>query len=240
VIGCLLAAAGCAAPARLGEAPGVARPAAPDSGLVVLEVRMRRSAEVADGRGGFRVFDQDLRAEYRAGGKGPGLEAGDVTLDGKPLRRVGEGKGVSYRMGREEQEGGAPGVENPWVSIAATGGPGVPGGAVRVKLAPYPIVTQPVPGQGVARTDELPVVMLPPVADVWYRVSLGGTGDAVNAIDMGEGRWLFPRGTLTPLGPGRAKLLIEVESTCADCPGVGLLRANWSTRTELELALTLL
>ena len=239
-IACLIGAGGCAGPARLGGAPGAASAGPPDT-VVVLEVRLRRSGEVADARGGLRVFDQDLRVEYRAGGKGPGLDAGDVTLDGRVLRRVVEGKGsVSYRMGREEPGRGADAEDNAWVSIAATGGARVPAGAARVKLAPFPLVTRPVPGQGIVRAEELPVVMLPPAPDVWYRVSLSGTGDPVYAIDTGEGRWLFPRGTLAGLGSGRARLLFEVETSCADCPGVGPMRANWSTRTELELALTLL
>lgn len=244
-IACLLLIAGCAAPAKLGGPPlptaRSALSARPDSALVVLEVRLRRSAELADDRGALRVFDQDVRVEYRAGGKGAGLEAGEVALDGRPLRRVVEGKGgVSYRLGRDEPEGGTQAGGEPWATLANTGGPGVATASVRVKLAPYPLVTRPTPGQGVLRTEELQVVMLPPVADVWYRVSLAGAGDPVSASDLGEGRWLFPNGSLAGLNPGRARLLIEVETHCGDCRGAGLMRANWSARTELELTVTLL
>jgi hypothetical protein len=208
---------------------------------VVLEVRLRRSAELADSRGALRVFDQDLRVEYRAGGKGAGLDAGEVALDGRPLRRIVDGKGgVSYRLGRDEPEGGTQAGGDPWATIANTGGPGAPTTSVRVKLAPYPLVTRPTPGQGVMRSEELSVVMIPPVADVWYRVSLAGAGDPVSATDLGEGRWLFPSGSLASLGPGRARLVFEVETSCGDCPGAGLMRANWSARTELELVVTLL
>jgi hypothetical protein len=242
-IACLLLLAGCAAPARIGDpSPSPTAGSAPrESALVVLEVRLRRSAEQADSRGGLRVFDQDLRVEYRTGGKGPGLDAGEVTIDGRPVPRIVDGKGaVGYRLGREEPEGGTQGGGDPWATLANAGGPGVPAASVRVKLAPYPLVTQPTPGLGVLRSDELPVVMLPPVPDVWYRVSLSGTGDRVHAIDLGDGRWLFERGSLAGLGPGRARLVIEVETSCGNCPGTGLLRASWSARTELELVLTLL
>jgi hypothetical protein len=146
--------------------------------------------------------------------------------------------GVSYRLGRDEPEGGSQAGGDPWGTIANTGGAGVAAASVRIKLASYPLVTRPTPGQGVMRSEEFPVVMLPPVADVWYRVSIVGAGDPVNAIDLGEGRWLFTRGSLAGLTPGRARLLVEVETTCGDCPGTGLIRANWSARTELEMALT--
>jgi len=240
-IACLFLLAGCAAPARIGDPSPTAHSALRDSALVVLEVRLRRSAEQADSRGALRVFDQDLRVEYRAGGKGAGLDAGEVALDGRPLRRIVDGKGgVSYKLGRDEPEGGAQAGGDPWATIANTGGPGVPTTSVRVKLAPYPLVTRPTPGQGVVRSEELPVVMLPPVADVWYRVSLAGAGEPVSATDLGEGRWLFPSGSLAGLEPGRARLVFEVETSCGDCPGAGLMRANWSARTELELVVTLL
>ncbi len=247
-IACLLLLAGCAAPGVVAEPPGSAPSTAPAGSapvsagaLLVLEVRLRRSAELVDTRGALRVFDQDLRVEYRAGGKGAGLDAGEVRLDDRPLRRNVDGKGaVSYRLGRDESAGGTEAGGDPWGTIANTGGPSVAGSSVRVKLAPYPLVTRPEPGQGVLRSDELPVVMLPPVPDVWYRVSIVGAGDPVTAIDLGEGRWLFTRGSLAGLSTGRARLLVEVETTCGDCPGASLLRANWSARTELELALTLL
>jgi hypothetical protein len=208
---------------------------------VVLEVRLHRSAELVDARGALRVFDQDVRAEYRAAGTGAGLDAGEVTLEGRPMRRVVDGKGgVSYRLGRDEPGGGAQAGGEPWATIANTGTPRIPSASVRVKLAPYPLVTRPTPGQGVTRADELPIVMLPPVAGIWYRVSLVGAGDPVSATELGEGRWLFPGGSLAGLTPGRARLLIEVETSCGDCPGARAIRANWSTRTELELAVTLL
>jgi len=240
-IACLLLLAGCAAPARLGDRPAAAPSARPDSALVVLELRLQRSAELADARGALRVFDQDVRVEYRAGGSGAGLDAGEVSLEGRSLRRVVDGKGgVSYRLGRDEPEGGTQAGGEPWGTIANTGGTRVLAASVRVKLAPYPLVTRPTPGQGVARSEELPIVMLPPVPEVWYRVSLVGAGDPVSATDLGEGRWLFPSGSLAGLTPGRARVLIEVETSCGDCPGAGSMRANWSTRTDLELAVTLL
>jgi hypothetical protein len=214
---------------------------APDSATVVLEVSMRRTAELSDSRGALRLFDQDLRVEYRAGGRGPGLDAGEVTLDGRPLRRVVGGKGaVSYRLGRDEPPGGVTTRDDPWVTLANDGGPGFPAARARVKLAPFPVVTQPTPGQGVLRSDELALVMMPPAADVWYRVSLRGAGDAVNAVEFGQGRWLFPRGALEPLAQGRAHILIEVETSCGDCEVGVRLRASWSSHSELELPVTLL
>jgi hypothetical protein len=233
---------GCAGTARTpGPAAAASAPTASDSATIVLEVRLRRSAELADARGALRVFDQDLRVEYRAGGRGAGLDAGEVTLDDRPLRRSVDRKGaVSYRLGRDEPDGGSQAGGEPWATLANTGGVRVPAARPRVKLAPYPVVTRPTPGQGALRADELLVQMLPPVPDVWYRVSLTGAGDPVAALDLGEGRWLFPRGALAGLGVGRARLLVEVETSCGDCPGAGPMRASWSSRTELEIPLTLL
>jgi len=248
-IACLLLVAGCAAPRAVAEPPAGARPdpapasssPGPAARVVVLELRLRRAAELVDDRGALRVFDQDLTVEYRPGGKGAGLDAGEVTFDGRPFQRIVGGKGgVTYRLGRIEESGGTEMGTDPWGTIANTGAPDVAAAAVRAKLAPYPVVTRPAPGQAVLRSEELPVVMLPPVPDVWYRVSITGAGDPVNAIDLGEGRWLFTRGSLEKLTTGRARLLIEVETTCGDCPGSGPMRARWSTRTELELAITLL
>ena len=240
----LLLLAGCAAPARTTGAREPAHagsPPSPEGAILVLEVRLRHSAEQIDERGALRVFDQDLTVEYRVGGRGPGLGAGEVALDGRPLFRQVSGKGsVTYRLGRDEPAGGTQAGANPWATLANTGAPGVPAASVRVKLAQFPVITQPTPGRGVARSEELGVVMLPPVPEVWYRVSLKGAGDPVNAIDLGEGRWLFPRGSLAGLDPGRARLLIEIETSCGDCPGAGLMRASWSSRAELELAVTLL
>jgi hypothetical protein len=109
-----------------------------------------------------------------------------------------------------------------------------------VKLAPFPVVTQPTPGQGVLRSDELPVVMMPPAAEVWYRVSLRGAGESVNAVEFGQGRWLFPTGVLAPLAQGHARILIEVETSCGDCEVGPRLHASWSSHSELEIPVTLL
>ena len=235
----VLLAAGCAAPLRLDAPPGGA--AARDSAGVVLELRLRRSAELNDPRGPLRLFDQELRVEYRAAGRGPGLDAGEVTMDGRPLRRALDGKGaVGYRLGRDEPEGGTQAGGEPWVTLANSGGGRVPAAAARVRLAPFPLVTHPAPGQGVLRSDEFSVVMLPPSAGIWHRVSLVGAGDPVHAVDLGEGRWLFPRGALSGLASGRARVLIEVETSCGDCPAQGRMRADWSSRSELELSVTLL
>ena len=202
---------------------------------------MRRSAQLTDSRGVLRVFDQDLRVEYRAGGNGLGLDAGDVALEGRPLRREVARKGsVSYRLGRDEPAGGARAGGSPWLTLSNTGGARVAAASLRVKVAPFPLVMQPAPGQGVPRAEDLAVVMLPPVADLWYRVTLVGAGEPVSATDLGEGRWLFPRGSLERCTPGPAKLLIEVEATCAHCTADSPMRADWSSRSELELALTLL
>jgi hypothetical protein len=237
----ILLLAGCAAPARTTGARAPATGTAADSVTTVVDVNLRRSAELSDGRGALRVFDQDLRVEYRRGGRGPGLDAGEVTLDGRPLRRIVGDKGaVSYHLGRDEPAGGAQARDDPWMTLANHGGPGLPAAAARVKLAPFPVVTQPTPGQGVLRGEELTVVMLPPAAGVWYRVLLTGAGDTVIAIDLGQGRWLFPRGSLAHLGQGRARVLIEVETSCGDCEVAEHLRASWSSRSVLELPVTLL
>ena len=240
-IPCLALLAGCAASERAAVAPGGSGAGGADSAQMVLEVRLRRSAELADSKGALRVFDQDLSVEYRARGAGPGHEAGEVTFDGRPMRKVVGGKGaVSYRLGREEPEGGAQAGAEPWSTIANTGGPGIAAAAARVKLAPFPLVTRPAPGLGVLRSEELAVVMLPPVPDVWYRVSLTGAGPGVLASDLGDGRWLFPLGSLDSLSTGRARILIEVETSCGSCRGPGVLRINWSSRSELEIPVTLL
>ncbi|HKQ59414.1 MAG TPA: hypothetical protein VJY35_16240, partial [Candidatus Eisenbacteria bacterium] len=186
-------------------------------------------------------FDQDLSVEFRAGGRGPGLDAGEVTLDGRPMRREVNAKGaVSYKLGRDEPEGGLRAGGNAWSSLAIGGGAAVPASNIRVKLAPFPLVTQPTPGSSVLRTEDLNVIMLPPVPDVWYRVSLTGPGDPVTASDLGEGRWVFPRGALEALGIGRARLLVEIEASCGDCTSGGPMRVIVSSRSEMEIALTLL
>ena len=187
------------------------------------------------------MFDQALSVEYRAGGKGPGLDAGEVTFDGRPMRRDVSGKGaVSYRLGREEPEGGAQAGSDPWSTIENAGGPRVPAAAARVKLAPFPLVTQPGSWQNIQRSQELPVTMLPPLPDIWYRVSLVAEGETLVATELGEGRWLFPLGQLDGLARGRANILIEVETSCGSCPGPGHLRLNWSSHSELEIPLTLI
>jgi len=234
---------GCAASTRTPGSAGARETvnAVPDTAGTTLELRMRRSAELSDSRGALRVFDQDVRVEYRAGANGLGLDAGEVTLEGRPLQRDVTHKGsVSYRLGRDEPEGGARAGGSAWLTLANSGGTRVSAASVRVKVAPFPLVTQPTPGQGVPRAEELAVVMLPPVADVWYRVTLVGAGDPVSAVDLGEGRWLFPRGSLENCTPGRARLLIEVEASCSNCTPDSRLRATWSSRSELELAVTLL
>jgi len=228
--------------ATTGGAAGVggAARAAADSATVVVDVNLHRSAELSDNRGALRIYDQDLRVEYRRGGRGAGLDAGQVTLDGQPLRRAVSGKGaVSYRLGREGTEN-AQTREDPWVSLANAGGPGLAATLARVKLAPFPVVTQPTPGQGALRTEDLTVVMLPPVAGMWYRVSLRGSGDQVLATDVGQGRWVFPHALLEPLSPGGVRILIEVETSCGDCEVGPHLRANWSSRVEMEVPITLL
>ncbi|MBI1797352.1 MAG: hypothetical protein HYR74_09895 [Candidatus Eisenbacteria bacterium] len=216
-------------------APAAAAPAAADTGIVV-QITSQGSAELADSRGGLRVFSGDVRVEYRAGGRGPGLDAGAVTLDGKPLRADARKKGgVSYKAGRDPDErAGA----NPWLTLMNAGG-AVPADTVRVKLAPYPVVTRPLPGQGVSRMDDLQIVLLQPVTDVWYRVSLVGTR-TVTAVDMTQGRWIVPAGSLKDLESGAAHILIEVETSCASCPAGPRLAATWSSRIELEIPITLL
>src|SRR5262245_6218678 len=235
----LAAAAALAAALAAGHAPSLARdaakPAAADSGVVV-EINADGAAELADNGGALRVFSGDVRVEYRVGGRGPGLDAGTVTLDGRPLRAETKKKGgTTYKLGRRaDEQAGA----NPWLTLMNSGA-AVPADTVRVKLAPYPTVTRPSPGQGVARGDELQLVMLPPVADIWYRVSLVGSS-TINAIDMLGGRWLFPAGSLAKLDTGGAHILIEVETSCATCPASPRLRATWSSRLELEVPVTIL
>ena len=238
--GVLLLLPGCAASTR--AIPGAGMPGgAPDSATIVIDLSLRRSAELADSRGALRVFDQDLRVEYRRGGRGPGIDAGEVTLDGSPLSRVVGGRGaVSYRLGRQEPAGGARTRDDPWMTLANRGGSSLPDASARVKLAPFPVVTRPEPGQGVLREEDLTVLMLPPAAGVWYRVSLTGAGAPVVASDLGEGRWVFPHAALEPLARGRARLLIEVETSCAGCEVGAGVRANWSSRGELEVPVILL
>jgi hypothetical protein len=212
-----------------------------DSAALVLEVRLRRSAELSNTNGALRVFDQDLNVQYRAHGQGPGIDAGEVTYNGRPMSRSVSGKGaVNYRTGRDAPDGGEQAGGDPWSTIANSGSPRVPAAAAAVKLAPYPLVTQPAPWQGISRTQDLSVVMLPPVPDLWIRVSMVGAGETVIADDLGEGRFLFTVGRLADLHEGRAHILIEVESTCGSCRGPGALRLNWSSHTELEIPLTLL
>jgi hypothetical protein len=238
-LGCSALALGCAAPARdLAPRGDAAAPAAarPDS-VVVAELRMRRGAELADGNGALRVLDQDLRLEYRPGGRGRGVDAGEVTFDGRPLRRETENNGAFvYRAGRELTPRAG---ENPWITIANSGA-AVPADTLRVKIAAFPTVTRPLPAQAFGRGDEIAVVTLPPLPDLWQRVSLTGAGDTVAALDMGEGRWLFPRGSLERFAPGAARILIEIETSCAVCPAGRRLPATWSTRAELEIPVTLI
>lgn len=235
----LALALGCAAPARDVAPRGDTaspRPAMPDS-VVVAELRMRRGAELADGHGALRVLDQDVRIEYRPGGRGRGVDAGEVTFDGRALRRETEKNGaIAYRGGREGTERAG---ENPWATIVHTGA-AVPADTLRVKIAAFPTVTRPLPGQAFGRGDEIAVVTLPPLPGMWQRVSLVGTGETVAALDMGEGRWLFPRGSLERFAPGVARILIEIETSCAACPAGRRMPATWSTRAELEIPVTLI
>src|SRR5262245_22530675 len=193
-----------ATPPAAGAATSAAATPARDTAAMVLEVRLRRSAELSNNNGALRVFDQDLNVQYRAHGQGPGIDAGEVTFNGRPMNRSVSGKGaVSYRTGRDAPEGEQAGGD-PWSTIANSGTARIPAAAAAVKLAPYPLVTQPAPWAGVQRTLELSVVMLPPVPDLWFRVTLAGQGESVTADDLGEGRFLFPIGRLTGLAEGRA------------------------------------
>jgi hypothetical protein len=81
--------------------------------------------------------------------------------------------------------------------------------------------------------------MLPPIAGLWYRVTLVGTA-TINAVDMQEGRWVFPAGSLANLETGAARILIEVETSCAACPVGPRLRATVSSRSQLEIPIALL
>src|SRR5947207_3842394 len=87
--------------AALAPAAGAARHAdvaAPADSGVVVEINAQGSAELADSRGTLRVFSGDVRVEYRAGGRGDGLDAGAVSLDGWPLRADTRKKGgTSYK-----------------------------------------------------------------------------------------------------------------------------------------------
>jgi len=237
----LILLAGCAASRSPSQPAHDATAATADSAALVLEVELRRSAELSDSRGALRVFDQALGVMYRARGKGMGLDGGDVSFDGRPMHREVSAKGaVSYRLGRDDPAGGAQTGDDPWSTIANSGSPQVPAASARVKLAPFPIVTRPSPWLNIPRSEELAVTMLPPLPDVWYRVSLVGAGESVPAIDLGEGRWTFPLGSLTGLAAGRTHVLIEVDTSCGSCPGPGRLRLNWSSHSELEIPLTLL
>src|SRR5262245_15522308 len=171
-----------ATPPAAGAATSAAATPARDTAAMVLEVRLRRSAELSNTNGALRVFDQDLNVQYRVHGQGPGIDAGEVTFNGRPMNRSVSGKGaVNYRTGRDAPDGGDQAGGDPWSTITNSGSPRVPGAAAAVKLAPYPLVTQPAPGQGVSREQELSVVMLPPVPDLWIRVSMVGTGETVTA-----------------------------------------------------------
>jgi hypothetical protein len=229
---------GCAASSPRSARVGAADSSLPES-VLVAEIHLQRSAELNDSRGTLRVFDQDMRVEYRAGGRGPALDAGAVTLDGRAMRADPQkGGGVVYRLGRgdaDEKAGGSP-----WMTLADGGGPAVPAASMRIRVAPFPAVTRPDPGQGVVRTEDLMLVMLPPIAEIWYRVTLTGDGDPQTALDMGEGRWVFPHSGLELLGRGPARVKIEVETSCGECPVGARWRATWSTRSELEVPLTLL
>ena len=239
LLGCAAPQSASRPPAGSGDGATGASVAPADSAELVLEVQLRRSAELSNNAGALRVFDQALSVQYRARGRGPGLDAGEVTFDGRPMHRDVGGKGaVSYKLGRDEQAAQAGG--EPWSTIANAGGARVPAASARVKLAPFPLVTHPSPWVGVPRSEELAVTMLPPVPDVWYRVSLVGLDQTIPASDLGEGRWLFELGRLDSLATGRAKILIEVETSCGSCPGPGPMRLNWSSHSELEIPLTLL
>jgi hypothetical protein len=235
----LLLLSGCAA-APLATPHGAAGGGATDT-TIVIELSVHRSAELADTRGALRVFDQEVRVGYRRGGRGPGLDAGQVSLDGRPMRRLASGRGVNYLLGRDDPSAGTPQAhDDPWMTLANRGGPSVADTDARVKLAPFPVVTQPAPNQALLRSDEQVVVMLPPADGVWYRVSLVAAAGTVFATDLGQGRWLFASGTLASLAQGRAKVLVETEASCGDCEVAGHMRAAWSGRAELEIPVTLL
>jgi hypothetical protein len=235
----LVALAGCAATDALDPPAGQIDA---DTASTVADVQLRRTAELIGSRGELRLLDGTLQIEFRRGTHGPGLDAGEVTLDGVTLSRTISGPGdrpsYNYRArGEDLLHVARPGSDG-WAILECSGSPDLPAATLRVRAAPLPAIREPGYAQPVSRADGFTVLTERP-GDSWSRVSLTGAGSPVLGLDLGGGRWDFRRDLLASLAPGRAEILVEIETTCARCPGGGGLLAAWSTRSELRAPITL-
>jgi hypothetical protein len=228
--------AGCAGGARR-EPADVSAPA-PTNAAIVADVRLRRSAELIGGADHARLLDGELTVEFRSG-KGPALEAGAITLDGKPLERVSGRGGTHYRLDRQSLERlPAPGGDG-WVELTVGGASGIAPASLRVQLAPMPSVVQPTSGQTVLRSEALRVACNGLASGLNARVSLQAQEGTFTPFDHGAGRWEFPADVLAPLTPGDARVVIEMETSCPACPGAPGLEVRWSSRAELQIRVLL-
>jgi hypothetical protein len=225
-----LVVAGCAATSEAPAGPE----SATDSPRV--ELRLRRVADHAGGPGGLRMREADLAVEYRAAG-GAGADAGEVTLDGVALSREGDPARGRYRLrGDALERVPLPGTAG--ATLAHSGGPALGAGSVRVELAPWPRAMEPSPGQSRTRAEGLVVVLEPPPAPAWHRVSIEGGGGGATARDDGLGRWSFSAADLQSIAPGPARVIVEAQTSCAAC-GSPALAARWTTTSVLEIPIQL-
>jgi len=225
---------GCAA-ASQDAAPGSATS---DSNPRV-ELRRRRVGERAGGFGDLRLRESDLIVEYRAAGRGgASLEAGRVTLDAIDLPRVGDASRPRYRLLNDPMRD-VPARSGSIAVLAHSGGPQLAAGSAKIEIAAWPLVIEPASGQGRVRSEGLVIVLESPIGGTWHRVSIDGAGGSATARNMGLGRWELRPEDLAGLSAGPARLLVEAQTSCSDCPGGPGLTARWSTVSQLEIPISL-
>ncbi|HYM81678.1 MAG TPA: hypothetical protein VEY91_09750 [Candidatus Limnocylindria bacterium] len=234
--------AGCAATGPAGEGARTQNDAGSAGARVTIEVSMQRSLELIGSRDQTRIRDGALGVEFRQDSS-PALDAGEVSLEGRVLERdpgSGARRGLRYVAAREILRD-VPSLDaEGWAVLVATGSAAFPPCTTRVQLAPTPEVLEPAPGQTMFRTDGLVVVLSRPAPGAFYRVSLSGPTDVLRANEFGRGRWEFAREDLATVAAGPARIVIEVETSCGDCPAGEGRTVRWTTRTELEVPISLI
>jgi len=242
-------AVGCAA----SNAPRAARPESNAAGAtnasadssrdrIVVSLDLRRDAELAGGRDRYRVRNADLSVEFRSS-SGASIDAGELAVEGRALGRVVSGSGtrrrVRYRAGREVIDGLPPPGADGWVALVASGSGAFAPARLRVQLAPLAEVIEPAPGEALYRSQGLVVAIAPPPAGVHVRVRYTSADDGLTANEVGAGRYEFPRDQIAAVTPGPARVVIETDTGCGECPARAGVVLRWSTHSELEVPLTI-
>jgi hypothetical protein len=234
--------AGCAASTSPhGSADVTSAPATSDS-TIVMALDLRRTAELSAGRDRYRIQSADLSLEFRSASN-VFIDAGEVTLDGRPLERSENGTGkrhtIRYRARREALDGvAAPGTDG-WVELAASGSSSFPPANVRVQIAPLPRIDTPSVSEAHYRSQGLGATIEVPPADVHVAVRLTTESDGFPAYEVGAGRYEFPADRIAQLAGGPAKVVIQTGTSCSSCPARPGLVLRWTTENEVEVPITI-